>query len=289
MKNKLKKYYVLVLVGIILTILSGIFWDRIPLFIPVGIYSKESFWESFFININNMILDVFVIGVLITALNKKREDENKIKIYLDKLDTYRRYYGNNKEKVCLETFIYLEKLYKLDYNIKDLNGNFFYKGNLLDKKFNNTKLKGVDFEKTYLKNIEFNKCILEGNKFKECLLKTVTFKNNSGDNIKNIEFDNCKKILNLNCINGIYTKFSIKKSKINQVNFQNITFYNINLKDSKINSFKFVKCIFINFSADNTTFNTGKFIDCIFKGENIKIKKNVKLIKVKGLEFLNIK
>lgn len=169
-----------------LILLSSIFFDQIPLLFSVGIYSRESFWEGFSINLNFIIFQVSIISFFMKTYNDYLQRKNKINKHLEKLDIYRKYYKKKPYKISFETFIAVNALKILKYNIIDLKGSFFYDGTLESFVFKNTNFIGCDFEKTLIKNIRFNNCILGGNTFSDCNLNLISL--SSPNKINKINF-----------------------------------------------------------------------------------------------------
>lgn len=261
----------LVIATIVLATISfifGIFFDDIPIVLKKGIYSRETFWEGFNVSLNYTIFQIITISSVIAYYQKK----NKITDYLEQLDNYRKFYKNDRSKVSLETFIIVNSLNKLKYNIKDLQGNFFSNGELKDITFKKTLFSGCDFTSTKLTNIYFYKCFFNGNTFLNCTLNNInifspqSIKNfNFEDtNVKNSKFRNVtlSSKINLNLTNStfnnvIFESFHlniklIKKSTFNSCTFKNCSFENFEGDPlSKINSTKFENCNFTNKISTN--------------------------------------
>ena len=255
----------------IISILSGIFFDEIPILLKKGIYARVTFWEGFNVSLNYTIFQIFVISSIIRFYKKR----NKINEYLEKLDIFRKYYRNEPTKVSVETFIIINSLNKLKYKIKDLQGNFFLNGNLKDIKFQKTSFNGCDFTDTYLINIYFYKCFFKGNSFFNCKLNNIDIF--SPQNIQNINFIN-SNIKNSRFRNISSSKFqlNLRNTSMNHVFFESCHLNIQLLEKATINSCSFINCIFENFKGDTSTkINSNKFKNCIFNNE---ISSNIKNI-----------
>lgn len=264
----------LILILFILIFLSSIFFDKIPLFFTMGIYSRESFWEGFNINLNFLIFQISIISFTMKTYNDYLQRKNKINKYLEDLDIYRKYYKKRPYKISFETFIAINALKKLKYNIKDLKGNFFYDGTLEDFIFDNTNFLGCDFEKTIIKDVSFNDCTLGGNSFLSCNINLLRI--NSSNKIQNMNFNN-SIVKNSNFKNISFLKLNLSNSSFNNVTFNSCTLFIKILEKSSFNSCNFNNCNFLKVDGTKVTavFNSNRFNNCTFEKDFLSNVKNI--------------
>lgn len=223
-----------ILLGIIVTIVIGVNFEKIPIIIKVGLYNDEGFWESFMTNIHNMFLDYLIFGVIMVMLFKRIEEQRRAKDYYDFIEDYRGWKEGTESAIRISS--YVRRLNEMRYYEFNLTRCSLFNSNLKNNKFENTK-----FEGTILKETDFN-----GARFKKCVLK-----GNNADGIKL----NGSRFYESKCIN-----LWAKGIKANGTVFKNCDLIGVDFSEGELNSVSFIDCSVQNIKLNNA----------VLKGVNFK-------------------
>lgn len=188
---------IILLIFSILVIFISIYLPEIPGFKVWGIYNNKAFWESFFLNLNSSIVEIFIFSVvLVYIVNKSSEKarkETEVRINKEWFDINR---GQNGYPIIIMNVLALKKLLNLNTNNLNLSkiyfsettltnvsiikskfmGAIFFGSRIKDCNFNACDFKGAVFSSATLSKVEFIKCSLRNSKFQQAVAKGVVFK-----------------------------------------------------------------------------------------------------------------
>lgn len=208
----------------LLTFISSISFNKVPILIHLGIYEHESFWESFLINLHNSVLDVLLFGILFTYITKRIAWKREIQRYEDKISENRNLTSidtPHKISQCIRRLnnygineINLTKCHLSGSNLEMINNKIV--------KLDNSKLMGSNLE-----NIRMKRISLEGANLKGASLKNSDL---SLGNLKNAQLRNIK-CDNTNCKNTNYENADLLRAELENSNFQNANFKKADLKE----------------------------------------------------------
>ena len=217
-------------------------------FLSNSLYSDTDTWKGILIEAHGMILDIIVIGILVSIISKQREKNLETKRYIEEIDDYR----GLKSK---------ESIRRVSGLIKRLSNNYsFTKINLENCVLKKTNLEEVNLKGAYLVRTNLEGAILESSNFRDA----------------NFIETNMKKT------QMMYSNF--EDAYVNEVNFQNSNLVCANFKNALISgsdfldadlrgaNFEGVRSLYVNFSNSNLTgskFENALLMDVDLRNANL--------------------
>ena len=229
----------------------------IVFYLSKSLYTETDTWKGILIEAHGMILDIIVIGILVSVISKKREKKLEIRRYIEEIDDYRglksqearsrisglikrltnkySYTNINLENCALQKTnleeVNLSGAFLVRTNLAGafLESSSFKDANFLETKMNDTQMMYSSFEDSYLNEVNFQNSNLVFANFKNALI--------SGSNFKNADL----KGANFEGVRTLFVNFS--NSNLFGAKFENtllldVDLTNANLKDAKIELFQ---------------------------------------------------
>lgn len=215
--------------GVILFVLSVILFFLTDRYI---IHDDDEFIQQLIYTAYGMLLDIAIIGILITWLNERRENKYRIQSYQNEIDDFRNWVS---EEAMLRTV----------GNIKRLNKNDITEIDLVDCTLRNINLNGVDLTNSNLNSADFSHSSLMGIILNDCRMNQSKFENsnlNSAELIKSFATGTNFKdsylikanfegsyLIKSTFENAYLIEANLKNTILSDVNFRNASLYKADL------------------------------------------------------------
>ncbi|MCY1685358.1 pentapeptide repeat-containing protein [Yersinia enterocolitica] len=218
----------------------------------IGIYNK-SFWDALLINANASIIDFFVIGIIVVALNAYNGKRSTIsELYRDLED----YAAHSSVDINLKKLGIIKRLNKANIYIVNVQRMS------LDNKI---LIKKLTFQNSDLTGLNFTDSSLSETTFTDCNLRSLSL---YSAKVKSVIFSNCK----------------IKRMKLNNAKLLDVVFNDSDLNHSDFTNSELKSCMFKNCNMENINFSGANMRSAnIRKCRNINIEE---LCKAANLNYL---
>ncbi|ERK16769.1 hypothetical protein L580_0348 [Serratia fonticola AU-P3(3)] len=213
-----------------------------------GLYNKQ-FWSNFLTNANSSIIDFFVIGAVIYAIQKRNDHKLILKNSHQELEDYASHSSIelNLKKMGIirrliesgERELSIKRLALGGIAIKDLTlmsseliGLSFYESSLTNCTFSRCNIRSLNLEKVKAKKLTFTDCTINNLRFNYGKFTAITF--------ENVDLTN-SSLFNATIPSGMF-----KNCNFSGVNFEGANLRSANIKSSyniDINSLCKAKCL----------------------------------------------
>ncbi|PFZ03188.1 hypothetical protein COL75_13425 [Bacillus wiedmannii] len=219
----------------LLTVVSSICFDHVPILIHVGIYKEDSFWAGFLGNLHNSLLDILIFTVVLSFFTKKRDFQREIQNYKEIVEEFRELKtetASRKITYCIRKF----SKYKIEN--ANLTRCYLCKAKLWPDddgpiKLVRARLNGVNFSDANMK-----KMILRDSDLQAALLYNANLQsvNLQGAGLKNIKCDKTDfkgaNLQNTNFSGAILENSTFKNADFRGANLSNVSFKGSEFQDA---------------------------------------------------------
>lgn len=201
----------------------------IPYTVIVGGGYDELFWENLAVELNAMLIELFIIVLMIMWITKAVEKRNKIKIYKEEIEEFRHWESD-------------EAKYRIVGNIKRLNRLGIYKIDLSScylKKavLRNAKLQGSDLLMANLQDCDLSGTDLEGARLCGINLQNAILLNTNitGADLSDSQLQNVN-LVKTTIDRVIWTSCNLSDANISGMNFENTDLYEVNFTNANLDN-----------------------------------------------------
>jgi len=177
--------------------------------------NPTEFFEQFLFASYGMILDIAVIGILITWITERREKKYRIQSYMNEIDDFR-------------SWVSEESMFRTVGNIKRLNKNSITEMNLVDCTLRNINLNYANLTSSNLNSADISNSTLIGAKLNNCRMNQTNFENS---NLNQAELINAFAT-GSNFKDSYLIKCDFRKAYLIKANFENAFLIEADLKDA---------------------------------------------------------
>ncbi|MEK4894246.1 MULTISPECIES: pentapeptide repeat-containing protein [Bacillus] len=255
----LRSLLIVFVLALLLTVISSIYFDEIPILVKLGLYKENSFWAGFLGNLHNSLLDIFIFTVILSFFTKKRDFENEIKTYKEMVEEFRELKTDTASQ-------------KISYCIRK-------------------------FSEYEIENVNLTRCHLKGVKLwpnDDGPIKLIEARLNGS----NLSFSNMKKIiLTQSDLQAVHLQEAnlqsanlegtiLKNIRCDKTNFRGANLQKTNLSGAVLENSIFKNTDFRGADLSNVSFKGSEFQDANFKGVlNLDISKLVECKSLKKAKF----
>jgi len=210
-----------------------------------SIYTEVDTWKGILIEAHGMILDIIVIGILVSIISKQREKTLEIRRYIEEIDDYRGL--KSREAIHRVAGLIKRLTNKYSYTRINLENCVLQKTNLEDVNLHGASMIRANFEGAFLESSIFEDANFIETNMKKTQMMYSNFENSY---LNEVDFQNSNLVC-ANFKNALISGSNFFKANLRGANFEGVRSLFVNFSNSDLSGSKFGNTLLLDVDLRN--------------------------------------